>query len=234
MSLIPFRDSVLFPGAEQAIYVGRETTINAIKYAKDTNNGEIAVFTQIAAENPTPMEMGDIYHVGTRCRISAVVELKDQSMKVMLEGLHRIRMLSLTVGEEFSMVTVESFPESTDTEEAFSQLDRQELLHLLKSWNPAFDPESELIAMMDFRESKGLFSAVRALRALTTTPRIAGPNGEEKWWDLGKSPALYVQFLNSAVNRRQLVLEENDFLQQLILLRRLMTFDIACRAKHLA
>jgi ATP-dependent Lon protease len=237
LSLLPIRGSVLFPGAEMPIYVGRESTIRALGYARDEASGKIAVFTQTRHENPGPLETSELHQVGTICRISASVELKDQTMKVMLEGLERVRMKGFKDENGVSIVTVEPWPEITKPDKKLPENQIQDLLRLLEAWNPAYNSNSELVELTEFRESKDLAQAVRALRVLTAKPRLAGSPEEERIWkdltwkDPTKIPSDIDQRINNAVSRRVQILEESDFQRAVGLLRDLLEYDIACRAR---
>src|SRR4051812_35021596 len=89
LPMMPLRGTTLFPGAALPIYIGREATMRAIRRARAETGGEIAVFTQLAAEKNDGIVHADLYDLGTLCRMTAAVELADQTMKIMLEGVAR-------------------------------------------------------------------------------------------------------------------------------------------------
>src|SRR5688500_3651659 len=111
LPLIPLRDFVLFPRSEAPIYVGRETSLRAIKLAKARYGGDLAVFTQLKGENNGPLAAGDIHHVGTLAKLVASVEMTDQTIKGMLEGVERIHLNDLSVVDGVTLVTVTLEPE---------------------------------------------------------------------------------------------------------------------------
>lgn len=87
--VLPLRDTVIFPKMIVPLFVGREKSINALQKVNDTN-GTIALATQKKASIEDP-KAGDIYHTGTAGNILQMLKLPDGTVKVLIEGIERIK-----------------------------------------------------------------------------------------------------------------------------------------------
>jgi ATP-dependent Lon protease len=87
--LVPLRDVVIFPTVATAILVGRQPSVNAVERAIERDKILLVVTQKSPATNePEPK---DLYQVGTITRIGLFFRLPDGTIKVMLEGLERVR-----------------------------------------------------------------------------------------------------------------------------------------------
>ena len=89
LPLLPLRDIVVFPFMAIPLLVGREHSINALKEAMREDQF-IVLSTQksFKVDSPAP---NDIYHIGTVSRVSQLVKLPDGSLKILAEGIRRVR-----------------------------------------------------------------------------------------------------------------------------------------------
>ncbi|RJR27834.1 MAG: endopeptidase La [Candidatus Latescibacterota bacterium] len=89
--LVPLRDVVIFPSMATAILVGRQPSVNAVERAIKTDKNLVVVTQRNASVNePGP---DDLYRVGTLVKIFHHLNLPDGTIKVMLEGVSRVRVL---------------------------------------------------------------------------------------------------------------------------------------------
>ena len=107
--LLPLRDIVIFPHMVVPLFVGREKSIFALEAAMNLNKN-IFLSTQKNAktEDPRPEE---IYSAGTICTIIQLLKLPDGTVKVLVEGKRRGRIMSYIPHDEYFMVEVEEIEE---------------------------------------------------------------------------------------------------------------------------
>lgn len=106
--LLPLRDMVLFPGNVSSLFVGREQSMEAVQSAMDSNR-LLAVFTQKKTDVILP-EMEDIYSIGCAAEILQLLKMPDGTLKILIEGLHRIKLEALNKEKDFSTVMVVPAP----------------------------------------------------------------------------------------------------------------------------
>ncbi|WP_353333576.1 endopeptidase La [Bacteroides sedimenti] len=94
LPVLPLRNMVLFPGVVLPISVGRKSSLKLVNDAYK-NNAYIAVVCQKAAETESP-DFEDLHTVGTIAKIVRILEMPDQSTTVILQGMKRLELESLT------------------------------------------------------------------------------------------------------------------------------------------
>src|SRR5699024_1932033 len=91
--VLPLRDVVVFPHMAIPLFVGREKSIAALEAAM-AEDKEVLLVAQRAADTDDPGEK-DIYTVGTLASILQLLTLPDGTVKVLVEGRERARVLGL-------------------------------------------------------------------------------------------------------------------------------------------
>jgi ATP-dependent Lon protease len=109
--LLPLRDILVFPSTVVPLFVGREKSIQALEQAM-SGSKEILLAAQKKAKTNDPKD-ADIFEVGTISTVLQLLRLPDGTVKVLVEGLKRARILQYTQTEEFFLVEAEELEEST-------------------------------------------------------------------------------------------------------------------------
>jgi ATP-dependent Lon protease len=114
LPLLPLRDLIIFPHMMMPLFVGREKSINALEEAMSKQT-DIVLAAQKDAKTNSP-EPKDIYTIGTVGTIIQLLRLPDGTVKVLVEGKKRIRILEFHDHEAFFQVEIEELPESVANE----------------------------------------------------------------------------------------------------------------------
>jgi ATP-dependent Lon protease len=107
--LLPLRDIVLFPGMVVPLFVGREKSINALKYALSQEK-EIFLATQKNAKMDDPT-LRDIYSFGTLATVLQLLKMPDGTVKSLVEGKSRAKIKNYLPDSGFFVVEVEKLVE---------------------------------------------------------------------------------------------------------------------------
>jgi ATP-dependent Lon protease len=110
--LLPLRDIILFPHMVIPIFVGRDRSIQAIETAMEKNQGILFALQKDAKIND-PQEQ-DIYRVGTLGTAIQRLKLPDGTVKVLVEGERRARILRFVPHDTFHMVEIEEIVGSAE------------------------------------------------------------------------------------------------------------------------
>jgi ATP-dependent Lon protease len=105
LPLVPLRDVVLLPGAVVPLLVGRERSVRSLELASDTGK-LLAVTVQLKPETTDPTG-ADLRDIGTVARIHQMLRLPDGTTKILVEGLHRIRINSFVEATDHLAAIVE-------------------------------------------------------------------------------------------------------------------------------
>jgi ATP-dependent Lon protease len=110
ISVLPLRNSVLFPGSIIPIDVGRKKSVKLVEEAISKERPVIGIVTQRDAktEDPGP---SDLYTVGCAARILKVIKLAKDNFSVILQGISRIRLLEMSGQEPFMSARVQALPD---------------------------------------------------------------------------------------------------------------------------
>src|ERR1700739_1564201 len=91
--VLPLRDIVAFPHIVLPLFVGREKAVRALEdVMKDDKQVLLATQKNAAQDDP---QADDIYMVGTVGTVLQLLKLPDGTVKVLIEGGQRGRMLSV-------------------------------------------------------------------------------------------------------------------------------------------
>ena len=109
LGLLPLRDTVLFPQSIMPLAAGRSASLKLIEEAM-RGARTIGVITQRdpAAEEP---DDADLYRTGTVATIHKVVKQSDGTVRLVVQGVRRFRILELTQARPFLAARVEAVDE---------------------------------------------------------------------------------------------------------------------------
>jgi ATP-dependent Lon protease len=94
LPVLPLRDTVLFPNSFMPLAVAREASVRLIDEAT-TAGRMIGVFTQREASVEEPTQE-DLYPIGTATHVHKMFKLPDGSLRLIVQGLARIRLDRIT------------------------------------------------------------------------------------------------------------------------------------------
>ncbi|MFN3568291.1 MAG: LON peptidase substrate-binding domain-containing protein, partial [Caldimicrobium sp.] len=103
--LLPLREIVIFPNTAVPLFIGRTKSILALEAAYKDNK-LIFLSAQKDPKLDDPLEE-DIYKVGTLCKIVQYLSLPDGSLKILVEGLNRGRIIRYLPNPEYFLIEVE-------------------------------------------------------------------------------------------------------------------------------
>src|SRR5436190_10413206 len=117
ISILPLRNSVLFPGSIIPIDVGRKKSVKLVEEAISKERPVIGILTQKDARTEDP-GAGDLYMVGCAARILKVIKLAKDNFSVILQGVSRFEVTGFDGAEPFLSARVRPVPDpaSTDVE----------------------------------------------------------------------------------------------------------------------
>ena len=127
--LLPLRDVIIFPHMVVPLFVGREKSINALE---ECVNKKLDLFL-VAQRQATTVSPGedDIFEVGTLGTILQILRLPDNTVKVLIEGKRRAKILKYVEGERMIEAQVEEIEDVIE--------DTVELEALIRSLKATFE-----------------------------------------------------------------------------------------------
>lgn len=120
--VLPLRDIVVYPKMIVPLFVGREKSIRALQDVVD-NDRNIILATQKNASLEDPSS-DDIYHIGTLGTILQLLKLPDGTVKVLIEGLERVKIDKFVKNDDFMEAEAVIIPEVKEDDMELEALSR--------------------------------------------------------------------------------------------------------------
>ncbi len=109
MAVLPLRDTVLFPHGFMPLAVARESSVRLIDEAVASGQ-TIAVFAQREAGEDEPGQK-DLHAIGTASQIHKMFKLPDGSLRIIVQGLARVRLDEVTAVRPYLRGKLSEAPE---------------------------------------------------------------------------------------------------------------------------
>ena len=105
LPLLTLRNAILFPETVIPVSIGREKSIKLVNEAYNSNRiiGAVAQI-DVHTEDPGP---NDIYEIGTLGKIVKIIEMPDDSITAIIQGIKRFRVLEVPITEPYMMARVD-------------------------------------------------------------------------------------------------------------------------------
>jgi ATP-dependent Lon protease len=114
--VLPLRDIVVFPGMIVPLFVGREKSVKALEEVMKDDKQILLIAQKNASQDDPGPE--DIYTIGTLGTVLQLLKLPDDTVKVLVEGGKRVKIVGYTGKAEFFEANVVEMEEApTDAAE---------------------------------------------------------------------------------------------------------------------
>ncbi|MDP6840817.1 MAG: endopeptidase La [Rhodospirillales bacterium] len=120
--VLPLRDIVVFPHMIVPLFVGREKSVHALEDVMKDDKQILLIAQKNASDDDPASE--DIYTVGTVSTVLQLLKLPDGTVKVLVEGGQRARVIRFQDNEQFFEVYADIMPERIPDEEDLEALSR--------------------------------------------------------------------------------------------------------------
>ena len=130
LPLLPLRDIVVFPSMVIPLFVGRDKSINALNDVMGSEK-KILLVTQKNSETDDP-KRNDIFNYGCESRILQLLKLPDGTVKVLVEGIKRVKILDFVENEKFIKCDYEIQKDEINKDEDLTSLSSVALRRLEK------------------------------------------------------------------------------------------------------
>lgn len=147
LPVLPLRGVVVYPMMWLPLPIGQERSIRLVEDILPTNR-IIALVTSKdeEIEEPAPDE---VYHIGTAAQVHRVLKTPDGTMRLLVQGLERIRLLEFTQEKPYLRARIEILPESIEEGLEMEALMRavQELFRRLIELEPQMPDELTIMSI---------------------------------------------------------------------------------------
>lgn len=196
LPVVALRDIIVFPHMTVNLDIGRKESIEAVR-AAGRSDRYLAMIMQRDGKVEVPQEE-DLYSFGTVVKVKQMLQLPGGLIRIQAEGISRIRVYSVLRKENCLVSQVEDVPEIQPSDALRGEAYRRALLKSFFEWihNAQQNLSDEQMEQLKASDTPGYTADF-----ISTQMPI--------------SPA-----------RRQAVLEENDVMERLVLIRRFLDEEI--------
>jgi ATP-dependent Lon protease len=106
LPLVALRDTVIFPEMIVPLQVGRDRSVKALDRAVRASQ-PVALITQRSPDTEEISAVDELYPIGTLAKIAQVIRLQDGTIRAIVQGQRRIRLLDLVQSEPHLEARVE-------------------------------------------------------------------------------------------------------------------------------
>ncbi|MFH1223390.1 MAG: LON peptidase substrate-binding domain-containing protein, partial [Pseudomonadota bacterium] len=115
LPLLPLRDMVVFPYMVVPLFVGRDKSIRSLEESINKRLDIVLVAQRDSqVNNPGPT---DVYEIGTVGNIIQLLRLPDGTVKVLIEGIKRVKINKYSPSEELFLVDAEELEDVKDADD---------------------------------------------------------------------------------------------------------------------
>ncbi len=171
LPLVALRETVIFPEMIVPLQVGREKSVKALEQAV-SEESLIALVTQRQAEREDIESPDELYEVGTLAKIAQVVQAQDGTVRAIVQGQQRLRLLGFEDAAAYISARVEVLedeaPEDIEVE-ALVQTVQGQIEQYVQSGAPV--PPEAAVAARNITEPGLLADMVAYTPDMTTEQR---------------------------------------------------------------
>ncbi len=120
--VLPLRDIVVFPHMIVPLFVGREKSIKALEEVMREDKRILLVAQKNPADDDPSSEA--IFQVGTMAQVLQLLKLPDGTVKVLVEGVERAKVMGFTARADFFEADVQVMPSVTGADNEVEALAR--------------------------------------------------------------------------------------------------------------
>jgi ATP-dependent Lon protease len=132
LPVVPLRDMVVFPHMMAPFIVGREGSVRALERTLQSDEKRIFLIAQRDPKIDDP-RVEDVFEIGVVARVVQNIKLPNGNVKVMVEGLHRGRLLELRDDDGAFDADVEAYTIDYPVDDAVKAY-MGKLLHLFEQY----------------------------------------------------------------------------------------------------
>jgi ATP-dependent Lon protease len=122
LPILPLKDTVVFPDSMTPLAIGQERSIRLVEEAVANDRPIALVTSRSSEEDATSAE--DLYEVGTAAAIHKMIRVPDGTLRILVQGLRRVRLARLVQSDPYLVGEFEDLPDVLGREKEIEALAR--------------------------------------------------------------------------------------------------------------
>ena len=132
LPVVALRDIVIYPRMSVNLDIGRKESVEAVRFA-----GKCERYLVMAMQKDSRVEVpqeDDLYDVGTVVKVTQMLQMPGGLIRVLVEGVSRVKLLKVTRGDRFLSADVDDIEEIKPEDELRAEAFRRTLLKSFFEW----------------------------------------------------------------------------------------------------
>jgi ATP-dependent Lon protease len=122
LPILPLKDTVVFPDSMTPLAIGQERSIRLVEEAVANDRPVALVTSRSSEEDATTAD--DLYEVGTSAAIHKMIRVPDGTLRILVQGLRRVRLARLVQSDPYLVGEFEDLPDVLGREKEIEALAR--------------------------------------------------------------------------------------------------------------
>jgi ATP-dependent Lon protease len=122
LPILPLKDTVVFPDSMSPLAIGQDRSIRLVEEAVANDRPIALVTSRSNEEDATSAE--DLYEVGTAAAIHKMIRVPDGTLRILVQGLRRVRLTRLVQADPYLVGEFEELPDVSGREKEIEALAR--------------------------------------------------------------------------------------------------------------
>jgi ATP-dependent Lon protease len=123
LPILPLRDTVVFPDSMTPLAIGQERSVRLVDEAV-ANDRPIALVAARGDDEEEAQTENDIYTVGTAAQIHKMIRVPDGTLRILVQGTERVRLVRLVQQDPYLVGEFEELPDVIGREKEIEALAR--------------------------------------------------------------------------------------------------------------
>jgi ATP-dependent Lon protease len=123
LPVLALKDTVVFPNSMAPLAIGQERSVKLIDDVVAGEDQTVALVTSRDAEVDEP-GFDNLYPVGTAASVHKLVRVPDGTLRILVQGLHRIRIVERVADDPYLVAVVEEVPDELEESRELEALTR--------------------------------------------------------------------------------------------------------------
>jgi len=122
LPVLPLKETVVFPESMSPLAIGQERSVKLVEDVVSADR--IVALVTVRNAEADPPGWDDLYEIGTAALVQKMIRVPDGTLRILVQGLKRIRIAGRVEDEPYLVAEVEEIPDEVDESRELEALTR--------------------------------------------------------------------------------------------------------------
>ena len=122
LPVLPLKETVVFPESMSPLAIGQERSVKLVEDVVSADR--IVALVTVRNAEADPPGWDDLYEIGTAALVQKMIRVPDGTLRILVQGLKRVRIAGRVEDEPYLVAEVEEIPDEVDESRELEALTR--------------------------------------------------------------------------------------------------------------